>query len=193
MGQIAQQLAGSQTPGTLPSGTMINLREHNNVRAVVTISGKSAESFENKQVEEDELFEVDLEIRDHEKKKEEVVVLPMVEKEKQKDPKPTIKLLYPQRTKKKKKNENFFEKFLEMFKKHEINIPFSEDLQKMTLYAKFMKDIVSKKHPKNTDPILLTETCSSISQGMKIPVKKKYRGSVTILCIIWNIIRDRIS
>lgn len=68
MGQIAQQLAGSQAPGTLPSGTVINRREHNNVSAVVTRGGKSAENFENKQVEEDELLEVDLEIRDHKKK-----------------------------------------------------------------------------------------------------------------------------
>lgn len=81
MGKIAQQLAGSQAPGTLPSGTVINPREHNNVSVVVTKSGRSAENFENKQVEEDELLEVDLEITDHEKKQEEVVVLPVMEEE----------------------------------------------------------------------------------------------------------------
>ena len=74
-------------------------------------------------MEEDELLEVDLEIRDHEKKQEEVVVLQVVEEDKQKDPKPTIRLPYPQRTKKKmKKNEKNSEKFLEIFKKLEINI-----------------------------------------------------------------------
>lgn len=83
----------------------------------MTKSGKYAESSKNKQVEEDELLGVDLEIRDHEKNQEEVVVLLVVEKEKQKDPKPTIRLPYSQRTKK-KKNEKNFEKFLEMFKKH---------------------------------------------------------------------------
>lgn len=84
---------------------MTNPREHNNVNIVVTRSGKFNENSENKLVEEDELLEVDLEISDHEEKQEEVVVLPVVEEDKQKDPKPTIRLLYPQRTKKEKKNE----------------------------------------------------------------------------------------
>lgn len=48
MGQIAQQLVGSQVPGTLPSGTVINPREHHNVTAVMTRSGKFAKSYENK-------------------------------------------------------------------------------------------------------------------------------------------------
>ncbi|XP_050916140.1 uncharacterized protein LOC127131254 [Lathyrus oleraceus] len=173
MRQITQQLAGSQAPGTLPSGTMINPREHNNVNVVITRM--------------DELLEVDLEIRDHEKKQEEVVILPVVEEDKQKDLKPTIRLPYPQRTKKKKKkNEKNFKKFLEIFKKLEINIPFVEALEKMPLYTKFMKDIVSKKCPTNIEHVLLAETCSAILQGIKIPVKKKDRGSVTIPCTIRN-------
>ncbi|XP_050889540.1 uncharacterized protein LOC127094806 [Lathyrus oleraceus] len=56
----------------------------------------------------------------------------------------------------------------------------------MPLYAKFMKDIISKKRPTNTEPILLTESCSAILQRMKIPVKKKDRGSITIPCTIGN-------
>ncbi|XP_050918524.1 uncharacterized protein LOC127135944 [Lathyrus oleraceus] len=67
-----------------------------------------------------------------------------------------------------------------MFKKLEINIPFSEALEQMLIYAKFMKDIISKKNSTDIDPIILTETCNVILQGMKIPVKKKDRGSVTI-------------
>lgn len=186
MGQITQQLAGSQAPGTLPSGTVINPREHNNVNAVVTASGKFSENSEIKQVKEDELLEVDLEIRNHNKKQEEVVILPVVEEDKQKDPKPTIRLPYPQRTKMKKKNEKNFKKFLEIFKKLELNIPFVEALEKMPLYTKFMKDIVSKKHPTNIEHVLLAETCSVILQGIKIPVKKKDKGSVTIPCTIAN-------
>ncbi|XP_050914996.1 uncharacterized protein LOC127129940 [Lathyrus oleraceus] len=76
------------------------------------------------------------------------------------------------------------ERFLEMFKKLEINIPFSEALEQMPIYAKFMKDILSKKRSIDIDPIILTETCGVILQGMKIPVKKKDRGSVTIPCTI---------
>ncbi|XP_050895417.1 uncharacterized protein LOC127102037 [Lathyrus oleraceus] len=61
-----------------------------------------------------------------------------------------------------------------------VNQPFLEALEQMPSYAIFMKDIISKKRSIDTDSIVLTETCSVILQGMKIPVKKKYRGSVTI-------------
>ncbi|XP_050919510.1 uncharacterized protein LOC127137056 [Lathyrus oleraceus] len=93
----------------------------------------------------------------------------------------------PIRNKKKGQHVKNFEKFLELFKKLEINIPLLEELEQMPTYAKFMKDILSKKRTIDTTPIILTETCTAILQAMKIPVKKKGRGSVTIPCTI----RDR--
>ncbi|XP_050875045.1 uncharacterized protein LOC127078655 [Lathyrus oleraceus] len=54
----------------------------------------------------------------------------------------------------------------------------------MPTYAKFMKDIISKRRIADTNPIILTETCSAILQGMKIPIKKKNQGVVTIPCTI---------
>ncbi|XP_050915329.1 uncharacterized protein LOC127130347 [Lathyrus oleraceus] len=54
----------------------------------------------------------------------------------------------------------------------------------MPTYAKFMKDIISKRRAIDTDLIILTETCSVILQGMKIPMKKKDRGAITIPCTI---------
>ena len=56
--------------------------------------------------------------------------------------KPFIPL--PQRLQK-LKMEDQFSKFLNMFKKIEINIPFAKALTQMPHYAKFMKDILSKK------------------------------------------------
>ena len=100
---------------------------------------------EKKEIEEEGLLVVDLEIRDDPQQAEEVVIQPFVEKEKQKDPKSKIILPYPIRTRKKDLNENFFKKFLELFKKREINIPFAEALEQMPIYAKFLKDIISKK------------------------------------------------
>ena len=38
-----------------------------------------------------------------------------------------------------------FTKFLEVFKKLHINIPFAEALEQMPKYVKFMKEILSKK------------------------------------------------
>ena len=43
------------------------------------------------------------------------------------------------------KMEEHYSKFLNMFKKMEINIPFAEALAQMPHYSKFMKDILSKK------------------------------------------------
>ncbi|XP_050917630.1 uncharacterized protein LOC127132709 [Lathyrus oleraceus] len=184
LGQIAQQITNSQTPGALPSATVTNPREHHNVSAVTTRSGRSVEDLKKKDEEEDQLLEVDLEILENKALLEEEIVIPPVVQEKLTAPKPIIKLPFPQRNKKKKQDEKIFQKFMELFKKLEINIPFSEALEQMPIYAKFMKDIISKKRTTDTDPVILTETCSAILQGMKIPVKKPDRGSVTIPCTI---------
>ncbi|XP_050885360.1 uncharacterized protein LOC127090530 [Lathyrus oleraceus] len=180
MGQIAQQLASnSQAPGTLPIGTVTNPREHNIVNAVTTRSRKSTEVND---IEKDGLMEVNLEIKETKVQDEEAIPPPVQDKEKVL--KPIIKLPYTPRQKKKNQHEKNFEKFLEMFKKLEINIPFSEALEQMPIYAKFMKDIISKKRSTDTEPIILSETCSAVLKSMKIPVKKKDRGSVTIPCTI---------
>ena len=41
--------------------------------------------------------------------------------------------------------EEQFSRFLDVFKKIEINLPFVEALTQMLNYAKFLKDILSKK------------------------------------------------
>ena len=51
---------------------------------------------------------------------------------------------FPQRLQKAKLEEQF-SIFLNMFNKIEVNIPFSEALTQMPHYAKFMKDILSRK------------------------------------------------
>lgn len=119
MGQIAQQITGCQAQGTLTSTTMTNPRDHNNVSIVMARSEKTTKSPKDKSAEEDHLLEVDLEIKDHRKSREEVATPKVVGKEKKK-PKLVIRLPYPQREKKKDQNENNFEKFLEMFKKLQI-------------------------------------------------------------------------
>ncbi|XP_050896621.1 uncharacterized protein LOC127103400 [Lathyrus oleraceus] len=185
MGQIAQQLASSsQAQGALPSATLTNPREHNNVSVVTTRSGKSHEVLEEKAENEDQLLEVDVKIKENEVVREELVAPKQVVKEKVIEPKLIIKLPFHTRNKKKGKHEKKFEKFLELFKKLEINIPLLEALEQMPTYTKFMNDIISKRRTIDTNPIILTETCSAILQGMKFPTKKKDRGAVTIPCTI---------
>ncbi|XP_050916741.1 uncharacterized protein LOC127131895 [Lathyrus oleraceus] len=163
---------------------MTNPRDHSNVSAVTIKNGKSLGMSEEKPENEDHLLEVDLEIKENHTTTKEEVTPEQVVKEKPKEPKPITKLPFPTRNKNKGQHENFFEKFLEMFRKSKINIPFSETLEQIPIYAKFMKDVISKKCIIDSEPILLTKTCNAILQGMKIPVKKKDIGFVTIPCTI---------
>ena len=53
-------------------------------------------------------------------------------------------LPFPQMLKQAKIDEQFI-RLINMFKKLEINIPFAEALAQMPTYAKFKKDVISKK------------------------------------------------
>ena len=86
---------------------------------------------------------------------------------------------FPQRLQKAKKEEQF-SKFLEIFKKIEINIPFVDAITQMPNYAKFIKDILSKnKKIADEGVVSLTATCSAVIQK-SLPAKIKDRGSFTI-------------
>lgn len=94
-----------------------------------------------------------------------------------------IKIPYPQRLRKSNLNKQFT-KFLEIFKKLHINIPFAEALEQMPSYVKFIKDILSKKRKiGDYETVALTEECSAILQK-KFPPKLKDLGRFTIPCTI---------
>lgn len=64
---------------------------------------------------------------------------------------------------KNQKLEHQFSKFLEVFKKFHINIPFVEALEQMSTYAKFMKEILSKKRRLgDCETVALMEECSAV-------------------------------
>ncbi|XP_058784577.1 uncharacterized protein LOC131659398 [Vicia villosa] len=145
MSQIAQQLASPQILGALPSATVTNTKDHNNVSAIVTRSGKAKEVVKESAQEEEPLLEMDVEIKESVVEAEDLGVLEPTTKGKSSEQKRAIKLPFPTRNKKKGQHEKIFERFFEMFKKLELNIPFLEALEQMPTYAKFMKDIISKK------------------------------------------------
>ena len=61
------------------------------------------------------------------------------------------------------KLEEQFSRLLNMFKNLEINIPFSEAFTQMPHYAKFMKDILSRKRKITEEGVVsLTAICSAI-------------------------------
>ena len=201
--QVGQLARGAQArqQGTLPSDTIINPKEQ--CKAITLRSGKEVElprGFGGKQgvVVEDEVEEkVDEEER-VEEKSEESVEEEVVEKEKQASAQPTSSndtpqpsqvkafvppIPYPQRLKKYKEAQSFA-KFLEVFKKLHINIPFAEALAQMPTYVKFLKELLSNKRKlEEFETVALTEECSAILQN-KLPPKLKDPGKFTIPCTI---------
>jgi hypothetical protein len=85
---------------------------------------------------------------------------------------PYAKLPYSRAPKKEKSQEkvkseeNTFRKFMEMFNSLQIDIPFAEVLEQMPLYAKFMKELLTKKRkPKEDASVLMNEECSAMVQA----------------------------
>ena len=77
---------------------------------------------------------------------------------------PIVPISYPQRLKMNKLDKKFT-KFMKVFKKLDINIPFVDALEQMPNNVKFMKDILSKKRRLSVFEIVnLTEECSAILQ-----------------------------
>ncbi|XP_070005768.1 uncharacterized protein [Nicotiana sylvestris] len=88
---------------------------------------------------------------------------------------------YPQRLAK-QKNENQFKKYIEMMKSLSINVLLVKALEQMSGYAKFMKDLVSKKRSMDYETIKMTHQVSVIVHSMA--PKLKDPGAFTIPCTI---------
>ncbi|XP_019198704.1 PREDICTED: uncharacterized protein LOC109192492 [Ipomoea nil] len=97
---------------------------------------------------------------------------------------------YPQRLQKRNQDNNL-KRFLEVFKKLQINIPFAEALANMPSYAKYIKEIVSnKKKLEEFATVHLNEECSAVLQS-KLPPKLMDPGSFSIPCTIGNTVIDK--
>ena len=190
MGQMANLLTERQ-PSSLPSNSEVNPRRDGNehVKAVMLRSGKELESqLQPPVVEQLETEEITQPERKEDADKEQP-------QEKQSsetsvETKASIPVPYPQRLKKHKLDKQFT-KFMDVFKKLHINIPFADALEQMPSYVKFMKDILSQKRRlADFETVNLTEECSAILQR-KLPQKLKDPGSFTIPCTIGNAIFER--
>ena len=190
MGQMANLLTERQ-PGSLPSNSEVNPRRDGNehVKAVTLRSGKDLETKEKPSVtEEVEAEKVIQPSQSDDTNKEQF-------KEKQSEEntteaKASTPIPYPQRLKKHKLDKQFT-KFMDVFKKLHINIPFADALEQMPSYVKFMKDILSQKRRlADFETVNLTEECNAILQR-KLPQKLKDPDSFTIPCTIGNAIFER--
>ncbi|XP_042067459.1 uncharacterized protein LOC121810799 [Salvia splendens] len=179
MSQIAQAVGQLHQPGQFPSNTIPNPKDCKAINLRSGTSYKSPPMPEKEaivQPEEEETIEVEASTKSPPKDQAETIV----------PPKPTeVKLPVPQMMQKKKKDEQF-SRFLDIFRKVQINIPLVEALQQMPSYAKFLKDVVSQKRKwGHYETVNLTESCSAIIQR-KLPAKMQDPGSFTIECTIGN-------
>ncbi|XP_070057809.1 uncharacterized protein [Nicotiana tomentosiformis] len=104
---------------------------------------------------------------------------PVVQKAKEPLPKPLPP--YPQRLTK-QNGENQFKNFIQMMKSLSINVPLVEAVEQMPDYAKFMKDLVTKKRSMNFETIKVTHQVSAIVHSMA--PKLEDPGAFTIHCTI---------
>ena len=152
VGQLASTLQ-NQTKDAFPSDTQKNPRDCMAVqlRSGKEVSSSRAEKKEmSEQEEEKEIGEDDIKnnsewtVETENKVHTEQHGKNCEQKQKEKVPDYIPVVPFPQRLQKAKKEEQF-SKFLEIFKKIEINIPFADAITQMPNYAKFLKDILSKK------------------------------------------------
>ncbi|KAL4363490.1 hypothetical protein GQ457_04G017090 [Hibiscus cannabinus] len=92
---------------------------------------------------------------------------------------------FPQRLRK-QKYEYQFRKFLDILKQVHINLPLVEAIEQMSNYAKFLKDIVSKRtRLSEFETVAMTEGCMAMLHN-RLPPKLKDPSSFTIPCAIGN-------
>ncbi|XP_017982375.1 PREDICTED: uncharacterized protein LOC108663286 [Theobroma cacao] len=172
----------SRPQGTLSSDTQVYPKSKEHCNAITLRSGKQVTRVSEKSIESSKEHvndnkvivekEVEVEKTDNGQVKNQV-------KSQANYPPPP----FPQRLQKQKLDKQF-EKFLNVFKKLHINIPFAEALENMPNYVKFLKDILTKKRKlEDFETVALTEECSTIIQN-KLPLKLKDPWSFSILCTI---------
>ncbi|XP_073061697.1 uncharacterized protein [Primulina eburnea] len=149
-----------QNKGQFPSNTEVNPKEQ--CKAVTLRSGKDLEIHSPKERVDSEKT---VEESEPEGSTSEIKVEPLPVY------KPTLP--YPQRFKKKNLDDQFA-KFLEIFKKIHINIPFADALEQMPNYAKFIKDVMSKKRKlQEFETVKLTEECRASINLMPFSIFRK--------------------
>ncbi|XP_049357518.1 uncharacterized protein LOC125822175 [Solanum verrucosum] len=95
---------------------------------------------------------------------------------------PIISPSFPQGQKKKNEDEKF-KNFLSVFKTLSINLPLMEELLEMPGYAKFMKELVTKKRSLDFETIEVSHSCSATMTNEMIKKREdpKHLPSLTLL------------
>ncbi|XP_070055338.1 uncharacterized protein [Nicotiana tomentosiformis] len=169
VGQIANILS-ERIPGTLSADTEKNSKE---TELKIEDNDKKTEKKKGKKGAE-------------KKKKDET----SRREESNEESKHMLVLPFPQKLYREKLNKQF-ERFLDMLRQVNVNLPFTEVLSQMPAYAKFLKEILTKKRKiEETSVVKLTEHCSAILQN-KLPQKCGDPGTFTIPCSLGTLNFDK--
>ena len=76
------------------------------------------------------------------------------------------------------------DKIIEIFNQVKINVPLLDAIQQVPSYAKFLKDMCTKKRKTNVPKKVFLATNISELLSVPIPVKYKDPGCPTIVCTI---------
>ncbi|XP_070004367.1 uncharacterized protein [Nicotiana sylvestris] len=149
---------------TLPSDTIANPKGSGSgptsyCMAITTWSGKVLQG-ENEQV---------VEVEESEQEVEAQVEEPIVDKAK--------------RVTKEKVDDSKLEKYYNILKQLSVNIPFDEAFQEMSGFAKYLKDLITKKRTTNNELVNVTHRVNSIIATTTVQ-NKEDSGDFTIPCTI---------
>ncbi|XP_073152441.1 uncharacterized protein [Henckelia pumila] len=176
LGQLANQLS-SRAPGSLPSDTVKNPKEVNAIFVQQAMTVKTEEK----------------EVKVEHTPKQFILSPRKGKKGKEDDLNSNVdisSLPFPQRA----RQLNFdhqFKKFLEIFKKLHVNIPFADALAQIPSYAKFLKEILANKRKlTNLGIVNWNEECSAVLLN-KLPPKLQDPGSFSIPCAIGSMSFDK--
>ncbi|CAL8152415.1 unnamed protein product [Prunus armeniaca] len=166
MGQIAFQVS-ERAPGTFPSQTEHNPRGGADCKAVRVL--RSGKSYDNRDSTES-MGRYENSAKIVAETAERVYVPPMP---------------YPERLKPTVKDQQLTD-FMKTLAKVQINLPLIDAIKNIPSYAKFLKDVCTKKKKLvDFEKVILTEQCSAVLLH-KLPPKKQDPGSFTISCTIGN-------
>ncbi|XP_070025323.1 uncharacterized protein [Nicotiana sylvestris] len=185
---------------TLPSDIIVNPKGSgsgptSHVKAITTRSGKVLQG-EGEHVVEEEEFEKGVKVKEPsvveiEKILEDVQVQKENREEVKEKVKETPKTLppipippppFPQRLAR-KVDDSKLERFYDILKQLSVNIPFVEAFQEIPGFAKYLKDLITKKKTTKNEVVNVTHLVSSIIATSTVQ-KKEDPGAFTILCTI---------
>ncbi|XP_070023248.1 uncharacterized protein [Nicotiana sylvestris] len=175
----------SKKKGPLPSDTIAHPKGSgsgptSHVMEITTRSGKVLQGGSEQLVEvEESKHEVEVEepsVIEVEKVSEEL----KVQEENREDVKPPPPL--PRRLAR-KVDDRKLEKFYEILKQLSVNIPFVEAFQEMSGFAKYLKDLITKKRTTKNEVVNVTQRVSPIIATSTVQ-NKEDRGAFTIPCTI---------